>query len=395
MATLNYYLDCRSKRNDGTSPLKMSVNTSQGNFLLSIGIYIEQTQWNAQQKMIVKHPQRVFLNSHLLNLKIQAEQALINEKQRLCHSMTKEQIKKVLLGIVKDGNSNDNSVESVFKRMMCDTRLRIRTRELYETTLKKINNFTGDKAQLLQFDDITVGWLQKFEKWLTNDCPSANARAIHLRNLRAVFNMAIDDELTTNYPFRKFKITKEATRKRALTVEQIHSLMTMKIKPSQKRYVDTFMLMIYLMGINAVDLLTAKPSQIVNGRLEYKRAKTKTLYSIKLEPEALEIIKRYKGKKYLLKFCDNVKNYKDFLKRMNICLGKLIDGCTTYYARHSVATIAAEIDIPLDTIARMLGHTDPARRITLVYVDFNQQKIDEANRKVIDYILKKKYSHKR
>ena len=395
MATLNYYLDCRSKRNDGTSPLKMSVNTSQGNFLLSIGIYIEQTQWNAQQKMIVKHPQRVFLNSHLLNLKIQAEQALINEKQRLCHSMTKEQIKKVLLGIVKDGNSNDNSVESVFKRMMCDTRLRIRTRELYETTLKKINNFTGDKAQLLQFDDITVGWLQKFEKWLTNDCPSANARAIHLRNLRAVFNMAIDDELTTNYPFRKFKITKEATRKRALTVEQIHSLMTMKIKPSQKRYVDTFMLMIYLMGINAVDLLTAKPSQIVNGRLEYKRAKTKTLYSIKLEPEALEIIKRYKGKKYLLKFCDNVKNYKDFLKRMNICLGKLIDGCTTYYARHSVATIAAEIDIPLDTIARMLGHTDPARRITLVYVDFNQKKIDEANRKVIDYILKKKYSHKR
>ena len=164
--------------------------------------------------------------------------------------------------------------------------------------------------------------------------------------------------------------------------------MTAKLEAYQKRYVDTFMLMFYLMGINAVDLLTATPSQIVDGRLEYKRSKTGTLYSIKLEPEALEIIERYKGKKHLLKFCDTIKNYKDFLKRMNMCLNKLIPNCSTYYARHSVASIAAELDIPLDTIARMLGHTDPARRITLVYVDFNQKKIDDANRKVIDYVTK-------
>ena len=139
------------------------------------------------------------------------------------------------------------------------------------------------------------------------------------------------------------------------------------------------------MGINAIDLLTAKPSQVVDGRLEYKRAKTGTLYSIKLEPEALEIIERYRGKKYLLNFCDRYKNYKDFMAKLNNCLDSLIPGCTSYYARHSVATIAAELDIPLDTIARMLGHTDPSRRITLVYVDFDQSKVDDANRKVIDY----------
>ena len=69
-----------------------------------------------------------------------------------------------------------------------------------------------------------------------------------------------------------------------------------------------------------------------------------------------------------------------------MCLNKIIPGCSSYYARHSCASIAAEIDIPMDTIARMLGHTDPARRITLVYIDFNQNKIDEANRNVIDYV---------
>ena len=70
-----------------------------------------------------------------------------------------------------------------------------------------------------------------------------------------------------------------------------------------------------------------------------------------------------------------------------MCLDKLIPGCSSYYARHSCATIAAEIDIPLDTIANMLGHTDTSRRVTLVYVDFNLNKVDQANRKVIDYVL--------
>ena len=261
------------------------------------------------------------------------------------------------------------------------------TKEIYAVTLRKIEKFLGKDANSLTFEDINLKWLKKFDEWLTTDCPHLNARAIHFRNLRAVFNKAIEDDLTTNYPFRKFKIGKEATRKRSLPVEQIRSLRTMEVEPYQQKYVDTFFLMFYLMGINAIDLLSATPDQIVNGRLEYKRAKTGTLYSIKLEPEALEIIQKYKGKQHLLRFCDKMKSYRFFMNKMNNCMKKLIPGCTSYYARHSVASIAAELDVPLDTIARMLGHMDSTRRVTLIYVDFNQNKVDEANRKVIDYVL--------
>ena len=97
--------------------------------------------------------------------------------------------------------------------------------------------------------------------------------------------------------------------------------------------------------------------------------------------------KKYKGKKHLLRFCDKLKSYRLFMCKMNQCLNKFIPGCTSYYARHSAASIAAELDVPLDTIARMLGHMDSTRRVTLIYVDFNQNKVDEANRKVIDYVL--------
>lgn len=98
---------------------------------------------------------------------------------------------------------------------------------------------------------------------------------------------------------------------------------------------------------------------------------------------------------------DSVKNYKNFMKEMNDSL-KLIGVVTrsglggrksfkpyfpnlsTYWAHHTWATIAAELDIPKDTIAAALGHGGDG--VTDVYIDFDRKKIDEANRSVIDYL---------
>lgn len=113
-----------------------------------------------------------------------------------------------------------------------------------------------------------------------------NAYAIHLRNVRTVFNYALDEGYTSMYPFRKFSIGKEETRKRSLTVGQLRTLRDYPCEEWQEKYRDIFMLMFYLIGINAVDLLNARNSDVVNGRLEYKRAKTGKLYSILIEPEA-------------------------------------------------------------------------------------------------------------
>ena len=60
---------------------------------------------------------------------------------------------------------------------------------------------------------------------------------------------------------------------------------------------------------------------------------------------------------------------------------------TTYWARYSWATYAAELDIPKDTISECLGHKHGSS-VTGVYIKYRRDKIDEANRKVIDYVLK-------
>lgn len=70
---------------------------------------------------------------------------------------------------------------------------------------------------------------------------------------------------------------------------------------------------------------------------------------------------------------------------MNEALKSVLPGVTTYTARYSWATIAASLDIPKETIARALGHG--GHSVTDIYIDFDQRKVDDANRRVIDWVL--------
>lgn len=160
------------------------------------------------------------------------------------------------------------------------------------------------------------------------------------------------------------------------------------------------MLIFYLIGMNPVDLFQAK--EIKDNRIDYIRAKTGKRYDIKVEPEALAIINKYKGNRYLLDILDTWGNYKDFTHRMNINLKEIGDvkrvgrggkkvrtplypDITIYHARHTWATIAAKLEIPKETISAALGHSIGSD-VTEIYIDFDCSKIDEANRKVIDGI---------
>lgn len=274
------------------------------------------------------------------------------------------------------------------------------TKELYYYSLRRIEQF--DKyISTRSIDEIGIPWLTRFESWLAQT-NSKNARNILLRNIRAVFNYALDCEYTTNYPFRRFKIRPEATRKRAMTVEQLRSLAVYPVEDYQVFYRDMFVLMFCLIGINVVDLYSL--GSIVDGRVEYRRAKTHRLYSIKVEPEAQAIIDKYHGTKNLLCIADRWTTHSQFGKQMNKALKRMgemqrvgrggkkvfepiVPGLTTYWARHTWATIAASLDVPKETIAHALGHGNDT--VTDIYIDFDKRKVDEANRKVLDYVFGK------
>ena len=66
-------------------------------------------------------------------------------------------------------------------------------------------------------------------------------------------------------------------------------------------------------------------------------------------------------------------------------IAKVEKDISTYYARHSWATIAYnEAKIPKDDIAAALGHG--GKTVTDIYINEDLAKIDEANRKVLNVI---------
>lgn len=275
------------------------------------------------------------------------------------------------------------------------------TKGVYKHTLDRIRLFDSN-VDNKNFEDIDLKWLTDFEAFCAKTA-SKNARNIHLRNIRAVFNNAIDYEITNAYPFRRFKIRPEATRKRSLTVEELRKLFDYPCEPYAEIYRDCFKLIFMLCGINTVDLWGLK-SITKDGRIEYKRAKTGRLYSIKVEPEAMEIIKKYRGVNGLLCVADRWGDHRNFRHQLNKALqrighverkgrgGKKIitaefEGVSSYWARHSWATIAYnDLQIPKDIIAQALGHSG-SETVTDIYLDKDPKLVDDANRRVLDWVL--------
>lgn len=275
-------------------------------------------------------------------------------------------------------------------------------RDSCQYTLNKMRELCKNLSEL-KFDDITLKWLKDFDESLIKAEVSQNTRNIHFKNIRTCLNRAIDEELTVNYPFRRFKIRAEETRKRNLPVKELRRLFNYNVEEYQKYYLDYFKLIFMLIGINTIDLYNL--TKIENGRIEYRRAKTHKLYSIKVEPEAMEIIKRHRAKnnEHLLDITDRWKDYRDFQKNCNIALKNIgtvertgrggkkevkaeWPDLSTYWARHSWSTIAYSIDIPKDIISQALGHSS-GNAITEIYIERDQKKVDEANRRVLDWVL--------
>lgn len=283
------------------------------------------------------------------------------------------------------------------------------TRRSYRGCLDRIREFCADAEnpfhkdiEKLKLGDITQLWIITFDEWMQRRGMQINTRRVRHNNLHAVIREALDDDLILKDPFRRFKIQSAPTRKRSMSAEELRRLFDYPVEKFQQFHLDMFKLMFMLIGINAKDLYNLKEIT-KEGRIVYQRAKTGRYYSIKIEPEAMEIIDRWRGKKNLLCISDKNATHMTFTLLLNRTLSKIgerksIPGSrkkeiisafpelTAYWARHTWATIARKIGISVDDIALCLGHST-GHNVTRIYIDEDRDKIDIANRRVLDYVL--------
>jgi len=261
----------------------------------------------------------------------------------------------------------------------------------FRLTKSILEKFTG--SSLLPLESIDYNFLTRLENKLKYRSVKPNSIGHIMRNIRTIYNQAITMGLVelSLYPFRKYRIPRETTRHRTLTATELATIAKKKIKePLMVWARDMFMLSFCLIGINMKDLMYVE--KIEDGRINYKRSKGKRDYSVKVRPQALHIIKRYPGKKYLLNTLDNYADYRSATKRINKKLKDIAPLCkidkeiSTYWVRHTWSTLAQQF-ASLDTISRALGHR-PVSDITMIYVEEDQKSIDELNHKVIRHILR-------
>lgn len=408
MARASLYHDCRAVKPGQPGPLKIKYYHKGSTIMVPTSIYLLPEQW--AKGTVINHPRAKQMNSMLQLRMADITSAILElDVTGKLAGMAPADLRAFLLSTIGREAEKQNLFLPIYMDKMSSF-TKAGTIGIWNNTLNRIKAYCSEakiNLETLTFDEITADWLKAFDAFLAKTAPKANARAINHRNIRAVFNHAMKcKRMAIPYPFNEFKIQHQETRHQDLTIEQTRLLREYSL---HEEYIakarDIFMLMIYLRGINAADLFGAKKTQVIGGRLEYYRCKTGAFTSVKLEPEAWKIIRKYQGEEYLLDIAENLADPKDYLRRMDRYLKKIgpvtvgKHGKKTYHglfpklasngARHTWASLTAELGYTIDTASEGLTHKFGSR-VTNIYVNKRMRMaVDKANRHVIDYIIRK------
>lgn len=277
----------------------------------------------------------------------------------------------------------------------------------YKCAKKSFETFFGKD---ITFQGITSYGLTE---WIKSLKKTARAKETYPKAIKAIFDagcLEFNDYDRNNIyihsqPFKGVKIPKhDLPQKRAIDAASIKSILQYDAKTKQtEKAQDVAKLIIYLVGMNTVDLFNLEEKNLKKGKICYNRSKTKdtrddkAYIEIGIHPDIKHLFKKYKGEKRLLEF--GYSNDRSFNKHINIGLKTIckdlgLPPVDTYTFRHSWATIAHnDCGASDEQIAFCLNHGS-AHKVTIGYIKKSFTRIDELNNKVIDFILNAKIEKK-
>ena len=257
---------------------------------------------------------------------------------------------------------------------------RIGTAVSYECSQSSLNKYKSGA----RFTDVTPAFLSAYEKWMLDEGNSITTVGIYLRNLRSLLNTAIADGLLEKeaYPFgkRRYEIPTGQNIKKALTLSDIKAIYNYQPEPGSMAALcrDYWLFMYFCNGLNVKDLCLLRQDSIKGNVMEFVRAKTvrtkRKVEAIRvpLNDDSRAIIERWgnppdsyylfpvlttgltpERERNLIQQRTSLIN--DHMKAIAATLGIERD-CTTYYARHSFASILQRSGAPISFISEALGH---------------------------------------
>lgn len=355
-------------------------------------------EWDNRLSEIIVSPTDRFRNDYLTTL-----------KKRISQDM--DLFVRIVSSLTRNGGFTGADVITAFQNQFPEislfdfmqdiiNRLRLmeksRTCETYMTTLNSFVRFRNGKDVRLK--EVDSDLMIAYEDYLKNENLTMNTISFYMRILRAVYNRAVEKELTgQKHPFKHVYTGIDKTVKRAVSLKIIKQIKQLDLihSPSSEFARDLFLFSFYTRGMSFIDIAYLRKKDLNNKILTYRRRKTGQLLSIGWEPCMQQIVDKYQTDSTLYLFPilrDNSGNernqYKNALFLVNRKLKRIAEmigltiPLTMYVARHSWASIAKSKNIPVTVISEGMGHgSETTTQIYLASLD--TAVVDNANRLIL------------
>ncbi|MBL4656536.1 MAG: site-specific integrase [Flavobacteriales bacterium] len=414
MTSAYLILDTRRPNKNGEFRIKIRIVHEGNPREISLQYSCKENQWTGDGVKNYSNSGRV--NAYLTNELNKARKVIANNLDKL-EGMSVEKLRRLITNYDPDGTRNRSNMTLGDWSDMLVSRTRKAnkhgTANWYSDAVRATLKFNGKD---LAMSDIDYSFLKEFETDHLSRGGSINGFAVYMRSLRSILNKAnVEFDECANYPFQKYKIKEQKTRKRAVKIDVINAIRELEI--DQKKSVESladwnarnYLLFIFNnRGMNFIDLAKLKRDQIteavfekkklISGRLIYTRSKNNKEFSIKLTAESIAILNSYdvfhkssEDTIFPIGYTNTQTGRDTYRQKRGRCnkrfnklarMAGLDVKITSYVLRHSWASIAKSKGVSKDIIGESLGHDDP--KVTEVYLEnFENEVLDDANELIV------------
>ena len=231
-------------------------------------------------------------------------------------------------------------------------------------------------------EELTPDFIKEFAVYLANDRHLASSTIwLSCMHLKGVFGRAHDNGKIQRNVFAQFHISPKCKERTFLTEEELKAVMTHEFEDANLAFIRDLFVFMNFTALSFVDLkeLTTDNIVEVNGEkwIVGKRHKTGVPYQVKLLEVPLQIIERYRDfPKENPKSVFGEVNYWSVCKKLKPVMKECgIDKpISAHCARHGFATMALTNGMPIESVSRVLGHTNIVT--TQIYARITTQKLD-------------------
>ena len=376
----------KSKVKDGIVPVmgRITINGTQSQFSCKRSIPL--SLWDAKGNCAKGRSREALdLNRDLDNIKAQ----IIKHYQHLSDReafVTAEMVRNAYQGF---GSEYETLLGAFDKDIACLKRRVGKDRALGTYKLQvRSRNYVVDFLQMnfrrtdISMQELTPDFIKEFAVYLANDRHLAKSTIwLTCMHLKGVVGRAHDNGKIQRNVFAQFHISPKCKERTFLTEEELKAVMTHEFEDANLAFIRDLFVFMNFTALSFVDLkeLTTDNIVEVNGEkwIVGKRHKTGVPYQVKLLEVPLQIIERYRNyPKENPKSVFGEVNYWSVCKKLKPVMKECgIDKpISAHCARHGFATMALTNGMPIESVSRVLGHTNIVT--TQIYARITTQKLD-------------------